>query len=110
MSTLAIISISVLGAGILLVLASVLLKARLKQPYKISKAIRAVGGILCTLSLLGLPFLAATNQLFSTTALDPTWPHSGYIESVANSNEDVYSGDFKDGLYHGFGVLHITDR
>ncbi|MDR1185692.1 MAG: hypothetical protein LBK67_12995 [Coriobacteriales bacterium] len=39
-------------------------------------------------------------------ALSPKWPVVGYIEGAANSNRDIYSGDFKDGLYHGTGILH----
>jgi hypothetical protein len=74
------------------------------------KVIQRVGAAVSILALLPLPLLAATNQLIVPNSdLPANWPHDGYVENVLASNGDIYSGEFRQGKYHGQGILRYAN-
>ncbi len=110
MTTLGVMLLVLLGAGAIVIGLGAFLAKRRMQSSKTPLVVCLMGALLCAGALAPLPYLASTSQLTILVAdLGTNWPLAGQAENIFNDNGDIYTGEFKDGLYHGVGTLNYKD-
>jgi hypothetical protein len=110
MTTLGLTLIVFIGVAIVVVIIGALVARRAARPTKVPLVICSLGALLCAGALAPLPYLASTNQLSVLVSdLGTNWPLAGQAENISNDNGDIYTGEFKDNLYHGVGTLNYKD-